>query len=157
MSKVSGNTVRAIAIVAGFLAVGRGAAQAGSASGSFQVSATVQARAILTVDSQPAELGVTAEDIRRGYVEVASASRIAVRSNSPNGYLVGFDVTGPIKQVEVTGLANPAQIGAAGGTIANPYTGTMTNTAELSYRFVLSADAQPGSYSWPVALSATPR
>jgi len=158
MSKQRATTVRALAILAGLMIFATGAANADSSSASLQVSVNVQARAILTVEEQPSQVTVTGEDIRRGFVEVASASRINVRSNSPNGYLIGFEVTpGPFRQVEVTGLGNPVEIGVTGGTIAQPYNGSMSDTARLSYRFLLSSDAQPGAYSWPLALSANAR
>lgn len=158
MSKQRVTTVRTLVIVAAAMVFGGRDAKADSVFASLQVSVNVQARAILTVEEQPSQLTVTGEDIRRGYVEVASASQIKVRSNSPNGYLIGFEVApGPFRQVEVTGLGNPVEIGATGGTIAQPYTGTMSTSARLSYRFLLSSDAQPGAYSWPLALSANAR
>jgi hypothetical protein len=30
------------------------------------------------------------------------------------------------------------------------------NTVDLSYRFILSEDAKPGTYAWPLTLSTQP-
>lgn len=132
-------------------------ALAGSTSASFQVSVTVQARALLKVEAEPASLLLTETDIRRGYVDLPAASRISVRTNSPTGYLLAFEIAGgPIEDVRVLGLGAEAHIGGAGGWIAQPYNGPVTS-AELSYRLVLSKDARPGQYPWPVTLSASAR
>jgi hypothetical protein len=40
-----------------------------------------------------------------------------------------------------------------GGFIHQPHTGgKIVETKELSYRFLLSADATPGSYTWPLSV-----
>ena len=132
-------------------------ALAGSASATFQVSVMVQARALLQVESEPASLLLTETDVQRGYVDLPAASRISVRTNSPTGYLLTFEIVGgPIEEVQVRGLGAETYISGMGGWIARPYTGAVTS-AELSYRLVLSKDARPGEYAWPVMLSASPR
>lgn len=132
-------------------------ALAGSAAVTFQVSAIVQARALLNVESAPAGLRLTATDVQRGYVDLPAASRISVRTNSPTGYLLAFEIVGgPIAEVQVRGLGAETYISSMGGWIARPYTGGVTS-AEISYRLVLSKDARPGEYPWPVILSASPR
>jgi hypothetical protein len=147
-------------LVAALLAVAIAPARpalAGSASATFQVSVTVQARALLTVEAAPASLLLTETDVRRGYVDLPAASRISVRTNSPTGYLLAFEIAiGPIEDVRLLGLGAETHIGGAGGWIAQPYSGPVAS-AELSYRLVLSKDARPGEYPWPVALSASPR
>ena len=132
-------------------------ALAGSAAAGLQVSVTVQARALLHVESAPAGLLLSAADVQRGYVDLPAASRISVRTNSPTGYLLAFEVAGgPIEAVRVRGLGAETYISSMGGWIARPYTGALTS-ADLSYRLVLSKDARPGEYPWPVTLSASPR
>jgi len=135
-----------------------GAALAGSASALMSVSVQVQARTLLSVESQPPSLVLTEADLTRGYVEVPSVSRIRVRSNDPDGYLLAFDVTpAPFTAIEVTGLGPAARISANGGWLARPFAGTQPVASELTYRFLLAPDAQPGVYTWPVSLSARPR
>ena len=131
---------------------------AGSISASLSVSVVVPARAVLTVESQPAGLQITEADVARGYVEAPGASLVRVRTNSPAGWLLEFQpLQGPYRGLEVTGLGSTAQVGAAGGWLAQPYAGKTLVTASLGYRFFLSGDARPGLYPWPVALTATPR
>ena len=135
-----------------------GTVLAGSTSALMSVSVQVQARTLLNVESQPTSLVLTEADLARGYVEVPAVSRIRVRSNDPNGYLLAFDVTGgPFTVIEVTGLGPAAQISANGGWLDRPFAGTQPVTSELTYRFLLAPNAQTGTYPWPVALSATPR
>ena len=132
-------------------------ALAGSTTATLQVSVTVQARALLHVESAPAGLLLTEADVQRGYVELPAASRISVRTNSPTGYLLAFEITsGLIEEIQVRGLGAETYISSMGGWVAQPYTGAVTS-AELSYRLVLSKDARPGEYPWPVTLSASPR
>jgi hypothetical protein len=132
--------------------------RAGSVSASLSVSVVVPARAILSVESQPAGLQITEADVVRGYVEAPGASLVQVRTNSPAGWLLEFQpLQGPYRSVEVTGLGSTAQVSASGGWLAQPYAGRTLVTASLGYRFFLSADARPGNYPWPVTLAATPR
>ena len=131
---------------------------AGSISASLSVSVVVPARAVLTVESQPAGLEITEADVARGYVEAPEASLLRVRTNAPAGWLLEFQpLQGPYRSLEVTGLGSTAQVSAAGGWLAQPYPGKTMATASLGYRFFLSTDARPGLYPWPVALTATPR
>lgn len=134
------------------------AVHAGTVSASLSVSVVVPARAVLSVESQPAGLQVTEADVARGYVEAPGASLVRVRSNSPAGWLLEFQpLQGPYRALEVTGLGSPAQVSAAGGWLAQPYAGRTVVTASLGYRFFLSDDARPGVYPWPVGLTAIPR
>jgi hypothetical protein len=131
---------------------------AGAVSASLSVSVVVPARAVLSVESQPASLEITEADVARGWVEAPAASLVRVKANSPAGWLLEFQpLQGPYRALEVTGLGSTAQVSAAGGWLAQPYAGRMLVTASLGYRFFLSSDARPGLYPWPVALSATPR
>ena len=52
---------------------------AGSSTGQMNVSVQVIARTILTVDAQPSEINVTADDIARGYVDVPQAVAFRVQ------------------------------------------------------------------------------
>jgi hypothetical protein len=149
----------AVAGTLALLALGfSGTVLAGSTSATMSVRVQVQARTLLNVESQPPSLVLTETDLARGYVEVPAVSRIRVRSNDPDGYLLAFDVTaGPFTAIEVTGLGPAARISANGGWLARPFAGTQPVTSELTYRFLLASDVRPGTYAWPVALSTMPR
>lgn len=130
----------------------------GTASAKVAVTATVREHTRLSLLSQAQELIVTNVDIRRGYVDVPSASRINVKSNNPAGYLLVFDVMevrGIISGVNVTVGGKDVLIPPGGGWIPQPYIrgGTIV---DVSYRFILSENAQPGTYNWPLMVSASP-
>jgi hypothetical protein len=129
---------------------------ASSRSAKITVTATVPARASLKILHQTPELVVTNADISRGYIEVSAGSRIEVRNNSQAGYLLAFEgLAAPFREVYVQGLENEVQISSGMGWVPQPYTkGTVT--MELSYRFILSENAEPGTYAWPLAITAQP-
>lgn len=135
------------------------AALSAGRSAVVEVTAAVRSRTDLKVLRQSPALVVTDSDVARGYLDVPSASRIEVRSNDPAGYLLVFDLPGgspgPIESARVEGLGRDVRIGAAGGWIPQP-SARIPVTMELSYRFILRKDARPGTYAWPLALSARP-
>jgi hypothetical protein len=132
------------------------AGSASSSSAKITVTATVLARASLKILHQTPELVVTNADISRGYVEVSAASKIEISNNSPAGYLLAFEgLAAPFNEVYVQGLGSEVQISSGTGLVRQQYTkGTVT--AALSYRFVLAENAEPGTYAWPLAISAQP-
>ena len=124
------------------------------------VSARVLAHASIKFLYQAPELVVTNSDISRGYIEIPAASRIELKNNNPDGYMLVFEGTNGqvnlIKEIYVQGLGREVQIDAYGGWIVLPNEGLAPITKELSYRFALSENAQPGSYIWPLTLSVRP-
>jgi len=130
-----------------------------SANSKIDVTARVQARVMLKVVRRSRELVITDSDITQGYVDVPAASSLEVRNNDPRGYLLVFEVlNGPVPLFEtilVRGLGSEVQIGLGSGWVPQPFTRGV-RSFELSYRFILHKDARPGSYAWPVLLSANP-
>jgi hypothetical protein len=125
----------------------------GSASTTLSVSATVIARALLTTEYQAPGVTITAADIARGYVDVPQATRLQVRTNSANGYLLNFECTQSLfTAVQVSGAGDRVSLAAGNGWVLEPFAGTAV-TMELSYRFVLASNVQPGEYPWPIAVS----
>lgn len=125
----------------------------------ISVSATVLKHASLKVLAQPATVVITAEDVARGYVDVATPAQIAIRSNSPRGYMLEFANEGDfMRQVLVRGLSSDLQLGPAGGAVmqAAAASGITRATLDLGFRFVLADSARPGTYAWPVHISVTP-
>lgn len=123
------------------------------------VSATVLKHASLQVLAQPSAVVVTPEDIARGYVDVAAAAQVAIRSNSPHGYMLEFASQGDfMRQVLVKGLSSDVQLSPAGGAVMQPATGSgiTRTTLQLGFRFLLAQSARPGTYAWPMHLSVTP-
>ena len=127
---------------------------AASKSASLSVSVEVVARTIMTVDSQPAAVEVTSDDVARGYVDVPQAVAFHVRSNAANGYTVQFQpVSGPFSRAYVSWGNAQATVGADGAWLSEPYQqGTATGT--FNVRLALAPGTQPGSYAWPVRFDA---
>jgi hypothetical protein len=129
----------------------------GSATATLSVSATVMARAMATTEYQSPELVITAADIARGYVDVPRATRLQVRTNSANGYLLVFESTQPLfTEVQVSGAGEQVSIASGNGWVLEPFTAT-TVSMVLSYRFSLAPGVRPGSYAWPLSVTAQTR
>jgi hypothetical protein len=129
-----------------------------SFSSTISVSARVLERTTMNVISQASELVVTNSDIRQGYVDVPLASRVSVKTNNPAGYLLAFEVVvvdgsnGVFSGVNVRIGGREFQIPLHGGWIPQPFVRGGT-VLDISYRFNLSENAQPGTYSWPIMVS----
>lgn len=146
----------ALALAMG-MAFGSSAALAGEAE--VTVGVTILKHTSVQVLSQPASVVVTAEDIARGYVDVPAATHVAVRSNTPQGYLLEFASQGDfMRQIVVRGLDAEVQLTPEGGLVAQrgSASGTTRATLALGYRFMLSSSAQQGTYAWPMRVAALP-
>jgi len=131
-------------------------AHAGSSSAKVTISARVMAYSQLKVLYQLPEITITMTDIKRGYIDINAASRLQVKNNSPKGYLLAFQgIAQPFKEIHIKGMGNDLSLSSAGGFVLRPYI-KGNDTVELSYRFVLSENAQPGTYAWPVNVSVQP-
>ncbi len=129
-------------------------AEASQKSLAMPVSVTVIANAKMQTNYQAAQLEITDADVARGYVEVSSASRFSVSTNSRSGYIMEFHPVGNIfESVQVGGLGHVVQLGADGGAIVQRGLLPPNLTHELSFRFNLRSDTLPGSHPWPLLLS----
>jgi len=127
-----------------------------STSAKISMTATVLEHTRMQILHQAQEFVITPADIMRGFVEVPAASRVAVKSNNPAGYLLAFEVmSGPdavFNSVNVLVGGRDVQIPAGGGWIPQPYIRGGV-TMDVSYRFALAKGAQPGTYNWPLMVS----
>jgi hypothetical protein len=107
--------------------------------------------------SQVSEITITEEDIQRGYLDVRSASLLELKTNSHQGYLLSFEGSlWPFKEVQIQGLANhPVRLDSGHSLVHQPSARGKV-TMNLDYRFILSGEAKPGSYSWPLLISVHP-
>jgi hypothetical protein len=135
-----------------------GQTQTKGSSAKIMVTARVLPHVKLKIIKQSDKLVITNADIVRGYVDVPTASRIEVNNNNPSGCLIVFEgFGGPmnfIKGVHVKGGGRDVYIESA-GWVTQPFARTPVSI-DLSYRFVLAKDAQPGTYAWPLNISARP-
>jgi len=133
---------------------------AGGGSGAkLHISVNVQKSARVSVISQPERLQITHEDIARGYVDQPQHSLLAIRSNSTDGFALefhGVDASGAIREVEVSGGGREMRMGAGGGVmmLAGVNQPGVTQSVDLAYRVHLTSSAQPGTYAWPIRLTA---
>jgi hypothetical protein len=121
------------------------------------ITEEIQRLTSLKVLLQTQELVITEADILRGYIEIKSAEHIEIQNNNLAGYLLVFEgLNGLFKEVVVKGLGDEITIDSDGGWFAQPYNGRDPVMIELSYKFILSEKAQPGTYGWPLVLYASP-
>ena len=126
-----------------------------SVTAPMTVSVQVLARAVVSVDAAPASVEVTAEDISRGYVDVAAPILVRVRTNSRRGYLLQVDnVSEAFSTVELT-MANMSMNVTHESWIQRPYVsgGDLMN---VQARLRLSPGTTPGWHALPIAFSASP-
>jgi hypothetical protein len=131
--------------------------EAGQTSAGLQVSARVIANTRVQTEHQATQLKISEADIARGHIDVASASRFLVTTNSPAGYLVEFHPVGNLfESVQIAGLGDAVHLGADGGAVVlrGPLPRNLSH--DLSYRFILRTDTQSGSYQWPLQFSVRP-
>jgi hypothetical protein len=136
-----------------------GNSQGSSSSENLTITAIVLERTSMKVMNQVQELVVTDGDIAQGYVDISAASRINVNTNNPRGYVLTFEVISGsnllFDSISVDVGGREVQLSPSGGWIPQPYVrGGLT--MDLNYRFVLSRDAQPGTYAWPLSVTARP-
>lgn len=128
-----------------------------TSSGSIAVSARVLEHTSMNTLYQAHELIITNADIHRGYVDASAATKLSVKSNNLAGYLLAFEIMGvpdPLcEYVEVLVGGRQVQVPATGGWVPQPYVrgGAIV---DISYRFTLAKNVQPGTYEWPLMVSA---
>jgi hypothetical protein len=135
------------------------AANSDSASTKLMVSATILKHAHLKILSQVAAVRITQADIQRGYADVPTGSRLEIHSNSPDGYVLMFESQSDfVRETQVKGLGNTVQLSAQGGVVSQTQLGGRLTriTVDLGFRFLLSENAQPGTYAWPLRVSVMP-
>ena len=121
------------------------------------ITEEIQRLTSLKVVSQTQELVITQADIHRGYIEIHSAERIEIQNNNLSGYLLVFEgLNGPFKEAVIKGLGDEVTIKSDGGWVSQPYHGRDPLMIELSYKFILSKNALPGTYIWPLVLYVSP-
>jgi hypothetical protein len=104
---------------------------------------------------QQQQIVITSENIAQGYLEMHAASRLEVRNSSLAGYMITFEVQeGPFRHVFIRGLGIELHISFGSGWLLMPHSRT-PELLELTYRFILPADARPGTYPWPIQISAS--
>jgi hypothetical protein len=146
---------RALLLV--IVAAGCMAASAKDSRTSLGVSAIVRAVANVELTSAPADLTVSADDVRRGYVDVLQPTTLVIRSNSASGYVVDLmTVTPMLTSMVVSGFDADLALGAEGGTIVQRWQHPHAVSLSLRFRLMLAPGLVSGRYPWPMRLSVRP-
>lgn len=143
-------------LVIAFLVLTVSLAFANSTAGTLNVSARVLPVLTKSIQSGTSTISITAADIRRGYVEVHNGTILNVRTNSRDGYMITIEQSGFLfKEIWVFDGSRTVVISGRSGLIYQPYSRAMSaETRRLSYRFVLTEGMKPGTYDWPLLVSA---
>jgi hypothetical protein len=132
-------------------------ADAASVRSQIAVTAFVPAQTVAQTVTQPSQITITAADIARGYIDMPAAAQLRVTSNNPVGYVVDFFSRLPIfTSVTVSSAGGSADLGPDGGAIVERGAHGRDLPLHLSFRFNLTAQVQPGTYPWPLALNVRP-
>jgi hypothetical protein len=151
----------AVTLAVGAVAESLPAGTTGSnkASAHVSIGATVLRHIGVRVLVAPRTLQISAADIVLGYVDVPQASTLEIRSNSPAGYLLAIYTEADFSRgTEVRGSGGVALLGRSGGVLSFKAEGKgmRTTPVALSFRVLLSPQARPGVYPWPMQISVLP-
>ncbi len=136
---------------------GFAAATAKDARTSFSVGITVKAIAEIEHESTPAELQLSADDLRRGFIEVAEPTALAIRSNSARGYALEVTTVAPIvAAIVIHGFDADLRLGQEGGTIIQRWQQPHPVILSLRFRLSLAPGLSVGRYPWPVRIAVRP-
>lgn len=117
--------------------------------------ATVKSYFTVRTASQPVSVSVSAGDVARGWVDVATPVRLEVEGNDA-AYAITFERGGAAFQgAEVQGLGQRVQLDSH-AMMDWRGTGYRRSTLEFRFRLRLAADAAPGDYAWPIQVSMSP-
>ncbi|MDP1610657.1 MAG: hypothetical protein Q8M11_06340 [Sulfuritalea sp.] len=134
-------------------------AEAAGNKAQVAVSATVLRHVSARSMTAPHSVSISAADIGRGYVDVPVPSTLEIRSNSPSGYLLAFGSQAEFASgIEVHGVGGGASFGRFGGVlnVRTEGRGMQTIPVELNFRILLSENARPGTYPWPIQITVLP-
>jgi hypothetical protein len=130
-------------------------AAGGAPRGPFAVWAIGLPNGYVIMEHQTPAVQITAEDVKRGVLDVRDGSRFVVTTHTPSGYTVDFRAPGPstlIQGVLIEGISRAVEFGPAGGTVVEVNTVAGRRIVTVNYRFSLAPDTTPGTYAWPLTL-----
>ena len=129
---------------------------AASVTAKMSVSCEVIARAVVMMESSPASILVTADDVARGYAEISRAIVVRTRTNSRAGYLLEASRTSTdFIAVEVSFAGESFTVTESRVLMQRPYVPDGDHVA-LDLRLRLGPGSAPGTYPLPVVITASP-
>ncbi len=129
---------------------------AGSGKATIIVSATVMAKVSQSVIHQEAAINVTKDDLKKGFVEIPSGTILQIKTNARNGYALFFEGGNDLfNEVSVTDRGRTITLSPHGGFVHQPYSGSSVEVKNLTYKFQLNKNIQPGTYPFPFRVKAS--
>ncbi len=127
-----------------------------SGKATIVVSATVMARVSQSIIHQEATVNVTEADLKKGFVEIPSGTILQIRTNARNGYALFFEGSNELfEEVLVTDKGRMVTLSPQGGFVHQAYSGSNIEVKDLSYKFQLHKNIQPGTYPFPFRVKAS--
>jgi hypothetical protein len=149
-------TLKLALIAVAILAYFNSLSFAGSSNATIMVSATVIGRISQSIIHQEPKINVTAEDIKKGFIEIASGTILQIKTNARNGYALFFEGSNELfKEVMVMVNGRTVALSSNGGFVHQPYSGSNIEVKDLSYKLQLKEDIQPGIYPFPFRVKAS--
>jgi len=123
----------------------------------LQVSARVLPYLQVDLQHQESILRISGENIRQGFVDIASATVFHVRTNRRDGYTLSVENHGNwINRVWLKDGGRTVELPPEGGVVRLPYHGGQRGEKKVfDIRFFLNENATAGSYPWPLSFHKT--
>lgn len=136
-----------------------GALSAPAAAGDrarVEIQASVQTRALIDRQRLPQAVVISAEDVRRGYVDLEQPVEIGIRTNHAAGVLLDLSLNASEVQSVDVREAQGGEVRAFGVFVPQPERGLRAHTVSLKVRLKLAPGAVPGTIAWPFSVSLSP-
>jgi hypothetical protein len=132
---------------------GWASSDASAATSQLHVAARVKSNITLRPLSTPSRIEITAEDTRRGFVDVPEAMAFTVRCNLLNG--IGLHVQmdpALVAATTVSGLGRELRFAGPEAVLQIPGPHRVDSRYDLHWRIQLMPNVQPGVYAWPFSI-----
>jgi hypothetical protein len=129
--------------------------EAMAATTRMQVTARILTHLSMRSMIVPDQLGITAADVARGYVDLDAPIQMELRTNTASGVLLGISLNSPaFTGAVVSGPSGTTHItpGAPTLVVASLGQGMRTETLSMHVRIELAANAEPGTVMMPISL-----
>jgi hypothetical protein len=125
-----------------------------AATRAVRVTATVAPFLLQRVEGVPESMTVTPADVGAGWIEVTGV-RLIVKTNDPAGYAIAFRTRASnFTDIDVRGLDEQVRFGKSGGVVVRRLERIAFLTWDLSFRIALPPDVVPGTYPFPIDVTA---
>ncbi len=124
--------------------------------GKITVRAEILGRLSQTVVQHQSVLKVTKEDIAKGYIDIQGGTVLQVKTNTLNGYFLHVGMRDQmVSEVQVTVNGREVRVPMGGGLVHQLSPEAMHETLQIGYRIFITEGTTPGTYAWPVSISAS--